>query len=47
MLAVQSEFCQYEASAALLPELIATGTVEEITAAEYFDRISLAGYPTT
>jgi alkylhydroperoxidase family enzyme len=35
LLSLKSEFCEYEAAAALLPELLATGTVEEINAAEY------------
>jgi hypothetical protein len=32
---VRPEFCAYEAAAAMLPGLLASGAVEEITAAEY------------
>lgn len=35
MLAVNDEFCQYEAAAAMLPQLLASGVVEEIDAATY------------
>lgn len=35
VLAVNDEFCQYEAAAAMLPQLLATGAVEEIDAATY------------
>ena len=35
MLAVNDEFCQYEAAAAMLPQLLASGAVEELTEAEY------------
>jgi hypothetical protein len=32
---VNDEFCQYEAAAAMLPQLLASGVVEEIDAATY------------
>jgi len=35
LLAVNDEFCDYEAVAAVLPGLIATGAVDEITAVDY------------
>ena len=35
VLAVNAEFCAYEAVAAVLPSLLATGAVVEITAEEY------------
>ena len=35
VLAVRNEFCQYEAVAAMLPQLLASGAVEEINAAQY------------
>ena len=35
LLAVNDEFCQYEAVAAVLPQLLASGAVEEITAEAY------------
>ena len=35
LLAVNDEFCQYDAVAAMLPQLLASGTVEEIDAATY------------
>lgn len=35
VLAVDNEFCQYEAAAAMLPQLLASGAVEEITAEQY------------
>ena len=35
VLAVHNEFCQYDAVAAMLPQLIASGAVEEIDAATY------------
>jgi hypothetical protein len=34
-LAVLSEFCEYEAVAAVLPNLLASGAVQEIDAAAY------------
>jgi len=34
-LAVRKEFCEYAAVAALLPQLLASGQVRELTAAEY------------
>lgn len=41
LLAVRVEFCQYEAVAAVLPGLLESGAVSEITRAEY-----LAAVPT-
>lgn len=35
LLAVNDEFCQYEAVAAVLPSLLAAGAVQEITANDY------------
>jgi hypothetical protein len=35
LLAVLPEFCEYEAVAAMLPQLFASGVVEEITEAAY------------
>jgi hypothetical protein len=35
LLAVNDEFCQYAAVAAVLPGLIVSGAVQEITAADY------------
>lgn len=35
LLAVRAEFCEYEAVAAMLPQLLASGAVQEITEAEY------------
>ena len=35
LLAVSQEFCEYEAVAAVLPGLVASGSVEEISAADY------------
>ena len=35
VLAVNNEFCQYEAAAAMLPQLLASGAVEEIDEATY------------
>lgn len=35
VLAVSEEFCQYEAAAAMLPQLLAGGAVEEIDEATY------------
>lgn len=35
LLAVHDEFCQYDAVAAVLPGLLESGAVAEITAAEY------------
>lgn len=35
LLAVRPEFCEYEAAAAMLPQLIASGVVEEIASGEY------------
>lgn len=35
LLAVNAEFCEYEAVAAVLPGLLASGAVEEIAEADY------------
>lgn len=35
IVAVQNEFCDYEAAATILPQLLASGAVEEIMQAEY------------
>jgi hypothetical protein len=35
LLAVHSEFCQFDAVAAMLPQLLASGAVEEIDKATY------------
>jgi hypothetical protein len=35
VLAVNDEFCEYSVAAELLPQLIASGAVEEITEAKY------------
>lgn len=35
LLAVLADFCEYEAVAAVLPDLLASGVVEEIDAATY------------
>lgn len=35
LLAVPTRFCAFEVVAAMLPDLLASGAVEEITAAEY------------
>ena len=35
LLAVRVDFCEFDAAAAILPGLLASGAVEEITAAEY------------
>ena len=35
LLAVRPEFCEYEAVAVMLPQLLASGAVQEITEAEY------------
>ena len=45
LLAVKNEFCSYEAVAAVLPQLLASGAVEEISEAEY--RAALPSLPTT
>ena len=44
ILATDDEFCAYEAVAAVLPQLLASGAVEEITEAEY--RAALPSLPT-
>ena len=44
LLAVKNEFCSYEAVAAVLPQLLASGAVEEISEAEY--RAALPSVPT-
>ena len=43
LLAVHPEFCEYEAVAAMLPQLLASGAVEEIDEATY--RSSLPAVP--
>ena len=35
LLAVDAEFCQFDAAAAMLPGLLAAGVVQELTRAEY------------
>lgn len=35
LLAVSKQFCQYEAAAEMLPQLLASGAIEEISADEY------------
>jgi hypothetical protein len=35
LLAVRSDFCEYDAVAAMLPDLLANGAVEEISGEEY------------
>ena len=35
LLAVNDEFCQWEPAATMLPQLLASGAVEEITVSEY------------
>ena len=35
LLAVNDEFCEYEAVAAVLPDLLASGAVTELTEAQY------------
>jgi hypothetical protein len=35
MLVISSEYCGYEPAATMLPQLLASGAVEEITEAEY------------
>lgn len=45
LLAVKDEFCTYEAVAAVLPQLLASGAVEEISEAEY--RAALPSLPTS
>lgn len=44
LLAVKDEFCTYEAVTAVLPQLLASGSVEEISEAEY--RAALPSLPT-
>ena len=41
VLAVNAEFCQYEAVAAVLPDLLAIGAVEEIDEATYQAAVQL------
>jgi hypothetical protein len=36
LLAVRAEFCEYDAVAAMLPELLSSGAVEEIDEATYW-----------
>lgn len=40
LLAVPQEFCEYEAVATVLPDLIASGSVAEITEAEYWAAVA-------
>jgi hypothetical protein len=40
LLAVQSEYCDYEVVAEMLPSLLATGVVEEIDEATYWGSIA-------
>ena len=40
-LAIASDYCDYNLPAELLPQLIASGAVEEITAAEYRAAVSV------
>lgn len=40
LLAVDDEFCQYAEVAAILPELLASGAVEEIDQATYMEAVS-------
>lgn len=40
VLAVRAEFCEYEAVAALLPGLLASGQVAEITEAAYWAAVN-------
>jgi hypothetical protein len=47
LLGVNFEFCEFPEARDALSQLLAGGAVEEITEAEYFGRISRAGYPTT
>lgn len=44
LLGVRSTFCQYPAVAAVLPSLLASGVVKEITRAEYEDAMP-KGFP--
>ena len=41
LLAVNSQFCDYEFVAQMLPQLLASGAVEEISEAEYMDAPTL------
>lgn len=45
LLATSNEFCEFPAVAELLPQLLASGAVEEISEAEY--RAALPTLPTT
>lgn len=42
VLAVNDEFCNYSVAAELLPQLLASGVVEEIDAASYMAAVSVA-----
>lgn len=42
VLAVNDEFCAYSVAAELLPQLLASGAVEEIDAATYMAAVSVA-----
>jgi hypothetical protein len=39
LLSVRSEWCEYEAVASMLPQLLASGVVEEITPQEYREAV--------
>lgn len=45
LLAVAGEFCEYDAVAAILPQLLATGVVEEITEEQYRQGTAPQGPP--
>lgn len=45
LLGVNAEFCEFPEARDTLAQLLAGGSVEEITEAEYFGRLSRAGYP--
>jgi|694.fasta_scaffold66248_2 hypothetical protein len=45
MLAVQDAFCQYTVVSELLPQLLASGAVEEITEADYMAALPQAPEP--
>lgn len=47
LLGVHSEFCEFPEARDVLSQLLAGGAVDEITEAEYFSRITRAGYPNT
>jgi hypothetical protein len=45
VLAVDDEFCTYSVAAELLPQLLASGAVEEITEADYMARLQAPPSP--